>query len=135
VVIAGRMAWTKAVLLTPAKSIALRLAMLTLGRFFPDLVRRLLQRLLVTGRREAPFAFRRELIWHDGGWTITDSITPDRSWDKVRAIGIGNAQVSTTTVMARVWQEAQLAPWVGLGDRLAGLRGKTPLVVTRRLVT
>ncbi len=133
VVIAGRMAWTRATLLTPLKSIALRLVMLSAGRFCPDLVRRLLQRLLVTGRRDAPFTFRRELIWHDGGWTITDRITPDRDWRKVRAIGIGDSQVSTTTVMARVWQPAQLAPWIDLSDRTAGLNGATPLIITRRL--
>jgi hypothetical protein len=108
--------------------------MLSAGRFFPDLVRRLLQRILVTGRRDAPFAFRRDLVWHDGGWTVTDTITPERGWDKVAAIGIGNAQTSTTTIMARVWQPAQLAPWIDLSDRLIGLKGATPLIVTRRLV-
>ena len=107
--------------------------MLTVGRFFPNLVRRLLQRILVTGRRDAPFAYRRELIWHDGAWTITDRITPHRGWGKVRAIGIGHSQLSTTTVMARVWQPAQLAPWIDLSDRMTGLHGNTPLIVTRRL--
>src|SRR5262249_9057145 len=38
IVVAGRMAWTRATLLTPLKSIVLRLVMLTAGRFFPDLV-------------------------------------------------------------------------------------------------
>jgi hypothetical protein len=107
--------------------------MLAAGRFTPDLVRRLLQRILVTGRRDAPFAFRRELIWHDGAWTITDTITPERGWRKVRTIGIGHSQLSTTTVMARVWQPAQLAPWIDLSERLIGLKGNTPLIVTRRL--
>jgi hypothetical protein len=133
VTVAGRMAWSRSTLLTPAKSVVLRLVMLSAGRFFPDLVRRLLQRILVTGRRDAPFAFRRDLVWHDGGWTITDTITPERGWDRVRAIGIGNAQTSTTTIMARVWQPAQLASWIDLTDRLIGLTGATPLVVTRRL--
>ena len=133
IVIAGRMAWTKATLLTPMKSILLRIVMLTAGRLFPDLIRRTLQTILVTGRRDAPFAFRRELIWHDGAWTITDTITPTRGWNKVRAIGIGHSQLSTTTVMARVWQAAQIALWIDLSDRLAGLSGNTPLIVTRRL--
>jgi hypothetical protein len=134
ILIEGRMAWTRATLLTPLKSVVLRLAMLTAGRFFPNLVRGLLQRILVTGRRDAPFAFRRELFWHDGGWTITDTVTPQRDWGKVRAIGIGDSQVSTTTVMARVWQTAQLAPWIDLSERVTGLRGNAPLIVTRRLV-
>lgn len=134
ILIAGRMAWTKSTLLSPLKSAVLRLAMLTAGRLFPDLVRRFLQRILVTGRRDAPFAFRRELIWHDGAWTITDRITPTSGWGRVKAIGIGHSQTSTTTAMARVWQPAQLAPWIDLGERIAGLTGNMPLIVTRRLV-
>jgi hypothetical protein len=133
IVIAGRLAWARTALLTPVKSIVLRLVMLTAGRFCPNLVRRLLQRILVTGRRDAPFAFRRELIWHDGAWTITDTIMPERGWGKVRALGIGHSQLSTTTVMARVWQPAQIAPWIDLSERIAGLKGNTPLIVTRRL--
>jgi hypothetical protein len=133
VAIAGRMAWAKSRRLTPLRSAALRLAMLPLGRFFPNAVRRLLQMLLVTGRHDAPFTFRRDLIWHDGGWTVTDTVAAERGWRDVAAVGIGNAQVSTTTAMARVWQPAQLAPWIDLGDRLDGLRPDAPLVVTRRL--
>jgi hypothetical protein len=43
--------------------VALRLLMLGAGRWFPNLVRRLLQRVLITGRADAPFTFRRVLRW------------------------------------------------------------------------
>jgi hypothetical protein len=130
--VAGRMAWAKSARLTPARSAVLRLLMLTLGRFFPDLVRRMLQRLLVTGRDEAPFAFRRALSWDGAGWSVRDEIVPDRGWSDIEAAGIGGFQSSLTTVMARVWEPAQAQPWTDLSDAVRALEGRTPLVVERR---
>lgn len=123
----GPMRLAKSALLTPAKSILLRGFMLTLGRFFPDLVRRLLQALLVTGAKPAPFRFRRRLEWQaDGALLVTDTITPDGAdWKDVASAGRGGFQVSMTTVMARVWEPAQLQPWEDLTDRVsAGRRGE-----------
>lgn len=133
IVIAGRMAWTKAARLTPIKSIVLRVIMLSVGRFFPDLIRSLLQKLLVTGRKAAPFRFRRELIWADGAWTIRDEVFADDGWGEVVEFGIGGFQSSVTTIMARVWQPDQLQPWLDLSDRLGNLGDRDALVVERRV--
>lgn len=131
--IAGRMAWAKSQLLTPAKSILLRTAMLTVGRFFPDLVRRLLQRILVTGRNEAPFRFRRVLRWETAGWTVRDEIEADDGWGDVAGAGIGGFQTSVATVMARVWQQTQFQTWTDLSAELNALREGKALSVERRL--
>jgi len=133
IAIAGRMAFAKTARLTPFKSMVLRGIMITLGRFFPDTVRRLLQRLLVTGRDEAPFRFRRELSWTGSGWTIRDEVRPERSWRGVTKVGIGGFQSSTTTVTARIWTPAQLQPWIDLTPRLAELGEAEPLVIERSL--
>ena len=130
--VAGVMAWAKSARLTPAKSVILRLLMLSFGRLWPDLVRRLLQRILVTGRRDAPFRFRRRIAWRDGGWDVVDEIQPQASWRRVRKIWIGSYQTSVTTVMARVWQADQLEPWLDLTDRLPALGASDPLLVERR---
>lgn len=131
--VAGRMAYAKSARLTPLKSVVLRSFMISFGRFFPDLVRRLLQRLLVTGRKEAPFRFRRRLDWTGSGWTVRDEIIPEQGWAKVVAAGIGGFQSSATTVVARVWQAAQLQPWTDLSSRLGSLGAGEPLVVERPL--
>ncbi len=89
IAIEGRMTFAKTTRLTPFASILLRLFMLTLGRFFPNLVRGLLQRLLVSGRKDAPFRFKRVLQRGAGGWTIRDEVTPDAGWSAVRSAGIG----------------------------------------------
>lgn len=131
--IEGDMAWAKSALLTPAKSIVLRTLMITIGRFFPDLVRRMLQKMLVTGRRDAPFRFVRELSWDGAAWTVRDEVRAARGWGEVKAAGIGGFQSSLTTAMARLWQPEQLQPWTDLTAEVAALGEGEPLVVERRI--
>jgi len=128
----GRMTYAKCTRLTPAKNILLRLFMLVVGRFFPDLVRRLLQRMLVTGRAEAPFRFRRTFDMADHGLTVRDEVWCDRDWSEVAQAGIGGFQTSATTVMARVFRIEQLQPWLDLSDNLLELKKGEPLVLDRR---
>ena len=126
------MAWAKNARLTPFKSVILRLVMLSIGRFFPNLVRRLLQKLLVTGRRNAPFHFKRTIRFDGSAWIVEDQIVPDGGWGDIRAAGISGHQTSVTTIMARVWQQDQLQPWTDLTGQIANLGPKEPLRVTRR---
>lgn len=128
-VIEAPLAYAKSALLTPFKSIVLRSIMLTAGRFFPDLVRRALQKLLVTGRKDAPFRFRRALTWEDGALVIEDHLRAEDGWASVAEIGQSGFQVGLTTVMARVWEPAQFQEWESLTERLASLRRDEPLVV------
>ena len=89
----GRFAWAKTARLTPVKNVALRLMMLSFGWFCPNLVRHLLQRVLVTGRAEAPFRYRRVFRpIEGGGWSVYDEINADHGWSKVRSVG--NRRVS-----------------------------------------
>jgi hypothetical protein len=131
--LAGRFAWTKAARLTPAKSIVLRTIMLTGGRFFPDLIRRLLQKLLVTGRKDAPFRWRRVFAREGTGWRVRDEIAADAGWGDVAALGTGGFQTSVTTIMARVWQADQMQPWEDHAALLANARSDAPIVIERAL--
>lgn len=117
----GPMAFAKSALLSPVKSIILRSVMVTAGRMFPDLIRRLLQKMLVTGRKDAPFHFRRRLSWKEGELHVEDEVRPDSGWQSVAEAGRGGFQVSLTTVMARVWEPAQLQQWQDLTNEIAGL--------------
>ncbi|MGH6824126.1 hypothetical protein [Methyloceanibacter sp.] len=128
-VVEGQMAWAREAKLTPLKTIMLRTVMLIAGRFCPDLMRRLLQRLLVTGRTNAPFRFRRELLWNGVAWSIKDTIWAERGWADVAKAGVDGFQTSITTVMARVFDLNQLQPWLDLTSRLQSLRYDEPLVI------
>jgi hypothetical protein len=131
--ITGTMAWAKSARLTPAKSVVLRTIMLTFGRFFPDLVRRMLQKLLVTGRQEAPFRYRREIAWDGPDLVVRDEVQAIEGWDSVRKAGIAGFQSSLTTVMARVWQPQHFQPWLDLTDTVEGLQDGQPLILERRI--
>ena len=114
IAVAGRLGWAKRARMTPLRLIALRLASLTVGRFFPNLLRRLLQRLLIVGKDDAPFTFSRRLRWHDGRWHVSDELRAERGWDDVTGAGIAPDQTSIYVVMSRVFQLGQLRPWLDL---------------------
>jgi hypothetical protein len=131
--ISGRMAFAKGARLTPAKNAALRLLMLGFGRFFPDLVRRLLQKILVTGKSDAPFGYRRLFERTQGGWMVRDQVGSDSGWDDVEQAGISSHQTSITTIMARVYEEDQLSPFIDLSHEVGTLGPDDALTFERRL--
>jgi hypothetical protein len=128
-VVEAPLAFAKSALLTPAKSIVLRAIMLSAGRFFPDLVRRGLQKLLVTGRKDAPFHFRRTLLWEDDALIVEDELRASQGWHSVAEAGQSGFQVGLTTVMARAWEPAQFQEWQDLTGQIAALAPDEPLVV------
>lgn len=107
---------------TPLRQVAFRGVNATLGRVAPDLVRRLLQGVLITGRKAAPLRFERRIDWSGDELVIEDRIeaesgmrAPDRLWASSDATSI---YVATSNL----WQEASLAPWEPLDAALASLR-------------
>ncbi|HEV3409339.1 MAG TPA: hypothetical protein VG095_03535 [Chthoniobacterales bacterium] len=131
IVISGSLGWAKQKKMTPPNMIVLRLLMLTIGRFFPDLVRKLLQRMLITGKEHTPFRFKRTLTWQGEELHIADELTAD-SWTNVRAVGIGPAQTSIYVVMSRTWQAGQLQSWLDLTSELQKLKPSDALRFERR---
>ena len=128
----GRMGWAKQNRMTLAKLVLFRLLNLTIGRIAPNILRRLLQRLLVTGKKPAPFRFERMIEWNGSGWSITDRIEA-KSWRRVAAGGIAPDQTSIAVAMSRPFQSGQLQPWLDLSEKVRSLRDGEPLVVQRSL--
>lgn len=127
--ISGTMSWAKTQQMTPLKLIVLRCLMMSIGRVKPDLVRRLLQALLITGRSDAPFTFRRRLSWSDEGLAVCDRVEGG-DWSKVVAIGAGPAQTSIYTVMSRLWHPSQFQRWTDLTEHVPAA-GKGEFEITR----
>jgi hypothetical protein len=132
IVISGTLGWAKQTQMTPPRLIALRLVMLVLGRFFPNLIRRLLQGMLITGKQVAPFTFRRSLCWGDGRWQVTDNLAA-KSWAGVTGAGIGGDQTSIYVVMSRTFQAGQLQPWLDLTEQVKALGPGETLTLKRYL--
>jgi hypothetical protein len=128
--ITGSLGWAKQAAMTPFKLIALRLIMLLGGRLFPNLVRGLLQKLLIVGKEKAPFSFERAFRFKNGQWKIEDRLSPDQGWDRVKSLGLGVDQTSIYVVMSRTYQAGQLAPWHELGNKIP--QGDEPFTLTRK---
>jgi hypothetical protein len=127
----GEMGWAKTKAMTTVNLVILRVLMYTVGRFNPDLVRQLLQKLLITGKKAAPYQFRRRLAWVGGKLEVKDELRAG-DWKTVQAVGIGAAQTSIYVVMSRTYQAGQMQPWLDLTPQVAGLAESAPLQVSRQ---
>ena len=132
ITIAGKLGWAKQTQMTPIKLLILRLVMLTVGRFFPDLVRKQLQKMLIVGKEEAPFYFSRQLRWEKNQWHIKDELQA-KTWMNVKSVGIGGDQTSIHVVMSRTFQPGQLQPWRDLTSEVKKLSPSQPLILERQL--
>ncbi|MEO1590514.1 MAG: hypothetical protein AAFU71_04380 [Cyanobacteria bacterium J06632_22] len=132
ITISGPLGWAKQKQMTPLNLMILRVVMLTVGRFFPNLIRKLLQKMLITGKTEAPFRFKRQLSWQGNQWQVQDELTAER-WDSVMTAGIGADQTSIYVVMSRTYQPGQLQPWQDLTPQVRQLSPGQSLKLERQL--
>ncbi|HBL10736.1 MAG TPA: hypothetical protein DD379_04900, partial [Cyanobacteria bacterium UBA11162] len=124
--------WAKQKQMTTLNLLILRIVMFTLGRFFPNLIRKLLQTVLITGKKNAPFRFHRRLTWQDGQWHVSDELQA-KSWQGVIDAGIGGDQTSIYVVMSRTFQIGQLQPWLDLTHEVKKLSSGDLLKLERNL--
>jgi hypothetical protein len=120
IAIAGTLGWAKQKQMNSLNLVILRLVMLSCGRYFPNLIRRILQKILITGKQDAPFKFSRRLSWESDHWQVSDQLTAE-SWDKVVAADIGCDRTSIYVVMSRTFQPGQLQTAWDLSDQLKNL--------------
>jgi len=133
ILIRGNLGWAKQKQMTPLNLMILRVVMLTVGRFYPNLIRTLLQKMLIVGKANTPYQFSRQLRWQNGHWHLTDELRAD-TWQPVVAAGIGGDQTSIYVVMSRTFQAGQLQPWLELTDDVKQLADGQALKVERKLL-
>lgn len=130
ITISGALGWAKQKQMNSFNLIALRLVMLTIGRFFPNLIRTILQKILITGKKKAEFTFLRRLSWQNGQWQVYDELSAN-SWNQVKSVVIGVDQTSIYVVMSRTFQAGQLQPPWDLTAKVQQLKDGEPLKVSR----
>lgn len=128
----GVFGYTRRLRPTPWRFIAFRLLTLTVGRVAPALVRRLLQRLLIVGKRPAPFRFRRTLRF-GALVTLIDEVWRDGPGAPLVALHAGTDNTAIYVATSQVFQEACLQPWTDYTPHLAALETEGHLRVERRL--
>jgi len=120
IVVRGQLGWAKQKQMTSANLILLRIVMLSCGRFFPNLMRKLLQKILIVGKKDAPFWFQRQLYWERGKLHVIDKLTA-QNWANVIAADIGGDRTSIYVVMSRTFQISQLQPEWNLTEEVKKL--------------
>ncbi len=134
ITIQGALGWAKQKQMTTLNLLILRAVMFTVGRFFPNMIRKLLQKVLITGKNAAPFDFERRLVWQEEShtWQVIDQLrSPD--WSQVVSAGIAADQTSIYVVMSRTFQLGQLQPWLDLTEKVKKLEKGEVLSVVRSL--
>jgi hypothetical protein len=130
--IRGNFGWAKQMGMTTFNLLALRIIMQLGGRLFPDLIRKILQMLLITSKKPSPFQFERILTRTPSGWRVTDKVF-GKSWRAVEDVGIGPDQTSIYVVMSRIFQAGQLRPWQNFTQQIRSLKLGEPLIIERDL--
>jgi hypothetical protein len=159
--VAGPLYWCRTDLATPLAQSLLHAGMWLAGRWCRTLVRRLLQRRLITGRRPAPIRLTRTLSWHTlvgpvcrtGPGVPSSEITgpPDRAdatsrWElqvtdlielchprlTVRRMAFGTDHQMAYVAASGVYQDSVLRPWTDLSEKVAELNAQRRVVVQRQ---
>lgn len=128
--VSGSMGWAKQTLPSPFKQLIFRIGMLTIGRFFPDLIRKILQKILITGKQAAPFRFTRTFFYESEKWIVQDKLEA-KTWKNVKSAVIDSSQTSIYVVMSRTFQKGQLQPKIDLTEEVETLSDNEPLIVKR----
>ena len=128
--VSGRAGFAKQKVMRPVDNLLLRGFMFVFGRFFPTLVRKLLQRLLITDKRPAPFEFSRRLEWGGENFTVQDEVKSDR-WADVVSAGISGHQTSISVVQSRPYHESQHQAWFDVTDQVKQLDAGEPFKIER----
>lgn len=130
ILISGKMGWAKQKMMTTFNLLLLRVFMIMVGRLNPNLVRKLLQKMLIVGKKPADCDFSRTFTWDSGRLKVRDTLK-SRDWSKVRDIRILGDQTSIYIAMSRTFHPGQLLPDLTLKDRTRNLENGEALQVER----
>ncbi|MBX7246904.1 MAG: hypothetical protein K1X53_15515 [Candidatus Sumerlaeaceae bacterium] len=108
---AGRMCRRKSKLATPFTQIIFRLINLTLGRFAPNLLRSLLQKVLITGKKRTNYEFARDFEFLDDFVIIRSRMKKPPGSRKLESLHIASDATSIYVANSNVYQHSVLLPW------------------------
>jgi hypothetical protein len=123
---------------TPLKQMVFRGLLLTAGRWCRTLVRTLLQRRLITGRRACPVQLARRFefpLAGDPGESprvrITDTIELTGRGVQVRRMSFGTDHQTAYVAASGVYQDSALQPWLDLSAHIGALNRDRAISITR----
>lgn len=128
----GRLHWVRHETATPLKQAIFHTCLVAFGRRCRQLVRQLLQRRLITGRRPCPIRHARSFEFLDGGHCrVTDQIELLDDSLRVSRLALASDLQAVYVAAANVYQESALQSWTELEDRVDELNLRRRLTVVR----
>jgi hypothetical protein len=125
--------WTSRQLPSPLKQALFRAVTGTAGRVAPNLVRGALQRVLITGRRLAPFTLQREINWSVDPPTVTDTLLASPGAPALSKLYRSTDATSIYVATSNAAQDGALLPWQDLSGHLPRLRESGSVTIRREL--
>lgn len=107
----GQMCRRKSKLATPLTQIIFRVINLTLGRFAPNLLRAMLQKILITGKLRTQYKFSRGFGFFDDRITIGNKLGRPTGAPKLRRVHRSSDATSIYVANSNVYQRSVLLPW------------------------
>jgi hypothetical protein len=137
-IVSGALHWVSTETFTPLKFALFRLGMWAVGRWCRTLVRRALQRRLITGRRTCPLRLTRrfELPAGDAGQAtlrVIDMIELTAPSASVRRMSFGVDHQSAYVAASGVYQDSVLQPWIDLSQYVDELNNRRRVTIVRDL--
>jgi hypothetical protein len=130
--VAGPLHWARFETAMPLKQAVFHLGMITVGRWFRTLIRRLLQRRLITGRKPCPIRCDRQFELLQGSvLRVTDTIELTRPTVRVRRMSFGTDHEAAYVAASGVYQDAVLLPWTDLASQVDTLNAMRRVTVVR----
>ncbi|MGH7792422.1 MAG: hypothetical protein ACREOB_08930, partial [Thermodesulfobacteriota bacterium] len=130
--VSGSFGLVKLKLPTPFKFVLFRIGLLTLGRFSSNLVRTLLQKMLITGKKSMPFWFKRTFVFADSIKIIDEvKYVSKRADFEIEKLYVGVDHTSIYVVMSNTYQESVLKNWIDLSEFVSELNEKEYIKVER----
>lgn len=102
----------KPLLPTPFKQLVFRVLLLTVGRFNANLVRSLLQKKLIVGKRKLPIRFKRRIEFASDAITVTDTVESNGA--RFSRLSAGTDATSIYVANSNTFQLSRLVPWTDL---------------------
>ena len=135
--VSGPLHWIRHETLSPLKQAAFHAGMVTIGRYCRGLVRRLLQRRLITGLTESGIRHTRRFEFNGAeknySLRVVDSIFLTDPKIKIRRMSLSSDHQSTYVAACGVYQDSCLTPWTDLGKYTDELNTTRCVIIHRKL--
>jgi hypothetical protein len=118
---------------TRVKFIVFRLFLFFFGAIprISKIVRKILQRMLIVGKKNIPISYRREFLFEDG-LSIIDTITLEGK-EYFRDLAIGSDHTSIYTAVSNCYQESMLHSWIDLNPYVEDLKKNKRIIIQRKI--